>query len=201
MRGHCAVGFQQVESREEGGEGSAWTLCSGLPKVGRREKREEGSAWTLCSGRPKVGSREKGGEGSAWTLCSGRPLSAPKRASHALLSPPSSPIPTLQARPSAPATHCFLFPHPFSLPYKRAQALQPRTAFSSLIPSPYLTGAPKRASHALLSLPSSPIPTLQARPSAPATHCFLFPLPFSLPYRRVQARQPRTAFSSLIPNL
>ena len=198
MRGHCAVGFQQVESREEGGEGSAWTLCSGLPKVGRREKGEEGSAWTLCSGLPKVGSREKGEEGSAWTLCSGLPkvgsrekgeegsawtlcsglpLSAPKRASHALHSLSSSLLPTLQARPSAPATHCIPFPHPFSLPYRRAQARQPRTAFSFLFPSPYLTGAPNRASHALLSLPSSLIPTLQARPSAPATHCFLFPPP------------------------
>ena len=171
MRGHCAVGFQQVGRREKGGEGSAWTLCSGLPKVESREKREEGSAWTLCSGLP---------------------LSAPKRASHALLS------------------------LPFSLPYRRAQARQPRTAFFSLIPNLYFTSAPathcflfphpqslpyKRASHALLSPPSSPIPTLQARPSAPATHCFLFPHPFSLPYRRAQARQPRTAFSSLIPNL
>ena len=80
---------------------------------------------------------------------------APKRASHALLSLPSSLIPTLQARPSAPATHCFLFPHPFSLPYRCAQAHQPRTAFSSLLPNPYLTSAPKRASHALSSLPSS----------------------------------------------
>ena len=187
MRGHCAVGFQQVGRREKGGEGSAWTLCSGLPKVESREKREEGSAWTLCSGLP---------------------LSAPKRASHALLSLPFSlPYRRAQARQprtaffslipnlyftSAPATHCFLFPHPQSLPYKRAshallsppsspiptlQARQPRTAFSSLIPNPYLTSAPKRASHALLSLPSSLLPTLQARPSAPATHCILFPHP------------------------
>ena len=31
VRGHYAVGFRWVESREKNEEGGAWTLCSGLP--------------------------------------------------------------------------------------------------------------------------------------------------------------------------
>ena len=40
MRGHYAVGFRRVEGREKRGEGSAWTLCSGL--TSGREKGGEG---------------------------------------------------------------------------------------------------------------------------------------------------------------
>ena len=39
VRGHFAVGFRWVESREENGGRSAWPLCSGLP-LGREEGEE-----------------------------------------------------------------------------------------------------------------------------------------------------------------
>lgn len=40
--------------------------------------------------------------------------------------------------------------HAAEAPRGRARARQPRTIFFSLLPPPYLTGAPERASHALL---------------------------------------------------
>ena len=105
------------------------------------------------------------------------------------------------ARPSAPATHFSLPPLPYSLPYRRTRARQPRTSPSPLLPTLYSNGRPLQSGHALSSSPSSLLPTLQARPSAPATHSSLPSSPYSLPYRRARARQPRTPPSPLLPTL
>ena len=47
VRGHFAVGFRWVESREERGEGSAWSLCSGLPSGRESNRTTNGHEWTL----------------------------------------------------------------------------------------------------------------------------------------------------------
>ncbi len=130
---------------------------------------------------------------------------APKRASHALPSSPSSLLPTINGRPlhsvhalpssfypllsllsyraaeppcearsSAPATHYFLLP-PLTLLY-------PHIPHGRIA----VRGALKRASHALLSSPSShsSLSSHTARQNRRA--------------RRAQARQPRTTFVSLL---
>ncbi len=86
----------------------------------------------------------------------------------------------VRARPSAPATHSSLPSLPYSLPYRRARARQPRTPPSPLLPTPYSNGRPLQSGHALSSSPSSLLPTLQAHPSAPATHSSLPSSPYSL---------------------
>ena len=91
---------------------------------------------------------------------------APKRASHALPSPPSSLFPTfvsIRGSIIPPFVLFVLFVVSSSSMDGRAQARQPRTIFSSLLPIPHygsrgnpaVRGAPKRASHALPSPPSS----------------------------------------------
>ena len=54
------------------------------------------------------------------------------------------------ARPSAPATHYLLLPPPYSLPYRRARARQPRTPPSPILPTLYF-GRPLQSVHALPS--------------------------------------------------
>ena len=152
----------------------------------------------------KVERREEGEEGSARTLCSGLPLQVARQKRRA----------------------------------RRAHARQPRTTFSSLFPLPLkkavcfrygshsrsaVRGAPTRANHALISLPSSlkkssglPLRVARQKRRARRAHArqprttfsSLFPLPLKkssgLPLRvacarRAHARQPRTTFSSLFP--
>ncbi len=99
---------------------------------------------------------------------------APKRASHALPSPPSSLFPTfvsIRGSIIPPFVLFVLFVVSSSSMDGRAQARQPRTTFSSPLPIPYFR------------VHSCPFVVL------------------SLPQRRAQARQPRTTFSSLLPNL
>ena len=122
---------------------------------------------------------------------------APTHASHALLSYPSSLLPTLEAH-CIVATHYLLLPAPFSLLYavcvrrarqmpclaedregftqgsrgfcraRRAHARHPRTPLFSLLPIPYF-GSPLHSGHALPSYPSSLLPTLRSeRPSGTA---------------------------------
>ena len=91
-----------------------------------------------------------------------------------------------------PTLYCPLKGHAATLPCWRARARQPRTPPSPLFPTLYChcllmntrrkrrVGAPERASHALSSSPSSLLPTLQARPSAPATHSSLPSSPYPL---------------------
>ena len=68
----------KVGRREKKGEGSAWTLCSGLPKKGEGRRKEK-----VVRGHYAVGnqSREKG-EGSAWVVRVGAPA---RRFRHASL--------------------------------------------------------------------------------------------------------------------
>ena len=109
-----------------------------------------------------------------------RRAGAPERASHALLPPLFSLLPTLTAAHCKVATHYLLLPPPSSLPYRRARARQPRTPPSPLLPTPYSNGRPLQSGHALSSSLSSLLPTLQARPSAPATHSSLPSSPYPL---------------------
>ena len=62
-------------------------------------------------------------------------------------------------------------------------------------------GAPKRASHALPSPPSSPFPTFVSIRGSIISPFVLFVVSSSSMDGRAQARQPRTTFSSLLPNL
>ncbi len=82
-----------------------------------------------------VENREKKVEGSAWSLCSGRPLSTAINA----------------VRLEDRKTHKR---RAAESPCGRAQARQPRTAFSSLLPTFYF-GSPLQSDHALPSPPYS----------------------------------------------
>ena len=145
-----------VESREEGGGRSAWTLCSGLP-LRRARARQPSTTLLSLLPSPYFGS--------------------PLHSGHALFPTFFSLLPTLEAH-CIVATHYPLIPSPFSLPYRLARARQPRTFPYLLIPSPYL-GSPLHSGHALPSLPLSLLPTLEAH-CIVATHFSLPSYPFSL---------------------
>ena len=133
--------MQEVESREERGEGSAWTLCSGLPKVGEvesREKRGEGSAWLARLGAPRMADAMLYGcplhcgrvldgnenrESTAWRMPCSTDAHCIVTKHYLLPSPPYSLLTPCEARSSAPATHYFLPSPPSSL---------------LILPSPYL---------------------------------------------------------------
>ena len=159
MQVKCIKNNFKVESREEEGGRSAWSLCSGLPLRLARARQPRTTLLFLLPSPYLPGAHE--------------------RASHALPSYFFSLLPTFQARTSAPATHCPLFPSPFSLPSRLARARQPRTALSSLLPSPYLAGSPERASHELFPTFFSLLPSLEAH-CIVAKHYPLIPYPFSL---------------------
>ncbi len=115
-----------------------------------------------------------------------------------LHSPPSSLLPTLQARSSAPSTHFSLPSPPSSLPWTPT-AKCPRTIFFSLLPPPYSrntrqlcrAGAPERAIHALFPPLSSLLSTLH----------FSLPSPPSSLLWTPTAKCPRTSPSPLLPTL
>ena len=73
------------------------------------------------------------------------------------------------------------------LPLRRTQARQPRTFPYLLLPSPYLTDSPERASHALFPTFLSLLPSLEAH-CIVATHYFL-PSTFSPLPSPMDARQ------------
>ncbi len=158
MQVKCIKNNFKVESREEEGGRSAWSLCSGLPLRLARARQPRTTLLFLLPSPYLPGAHE--------------------RASHALPSLPFSLLPTFKARPSAPATHYPLLPSPFSLPCRLARARQPRTFPYLLLPSPYF-GSPLHSGQALPSYPLSLLPTLEAH-CIVATHFSLPSSPFSL---------------------
>ena len=146
-----------VESREEGGGRSAWTLCSGLP-LRRTQARQPRTTLSSLIPSPYL-------------------TDSPERACHALFPTFFSLLPTLEAH-CIVATHYPLIPPPFSLLYRLARARQPRTFPYFLLPSPYF-GSPLHSGHALPSYPSSLLPTLEAH-CIVAKHFSLLSPPFSL---------------------
>ncbi len=119
-----------------------------------------------------IGNREKKVEDSAWSLCSGLPLSAAGA-----------------ARLEDKKTHRR---RAAESPRGRAQAHQPRTTFSSLLSTLYLPHSCAFVVQICVSCVScvSWFPYFHLRRRAAESPC-----------GRAQARQPRTAFSSLLPNL
>ena len=133
--------------------GLALPLPAPLFFQGSREKKVESSAWSLCSGLPLSTAENR----RALPECESRfflPIpyltGALKHASHALPSPPSSLLSTLeahckvtthyflpsspyslpsQARPSAPATHYLLLPPLYSLLYHALHQSRRRDPF------------------------------------------------------------------------
>ena len=70
----------KVGSREKKGEGSAWTLCSGLPKKGEGRRKEKVVRGWCAWARPRGGfatrplSREKGSRENAQDTCLGHEI-------------------------------------------------------------------------------------------------------------------------------
>ena len=119
----------------------------------------------------------------------------------------------MRARPSAPTTHCFLLPTLYSLlvpfvvhlhlrqrtaqlPCGRARARQPRTTFYPLLPTLFK----KNIRGPFVSI-------IRGSIICPFVVFVVFVVSFLnvrtaiLPCGRARARQPRTAFSSLLPTL
>ena len=179
MQVKCIKNNFKVESREEKGGRSAWTLCSGLP-LRRARARQPRTTLSFLLPSPYLDRRARARQPRTFPyllLPSPYLTGSPKRASHALFPTFFSLLPTLEAH-CIVATHYPLIPSPFSLPYRLARARQPRTFPYLLIPSPYL-GSPLHSGHALPSLPLSLLPTLEAH-CIVATHFSLPSYPFSL---------------------
>ena len=131
-----------VEIREKKGEGSAWSLCSGLPLRRAQARQPSTSPFLLFPSLPTLtGAPERASQALPSHFSSLLPTltGAPERASHALSSHFSSLLPTLTGALER-ASHAL------------------SSHFFSLLPT--LTGALERASHALPSTFFSLLPTL-----------------------------------------
>ena len=120
-------------------------------KVENREKKVESSAWALCSGRPlsAAGAAQvEDREGLSFGTHGGIAVrGAPKRASHALFPPFFSLIPTKRrCREDRGQRRIIIWDARRNCRARRAQARQPRTFPSFLLPTLYLALLPHPSS-------------------------------------------------------